>query len=86
MLDRFRSFLAGKLPGLLKLYPAARREIAIEESLSFETNIAVNRLWYRGDRHRRTGRSAVRPILSGAAFPPTAWKSGRYTPACPRPW
>lgn len=49
MLDRFRSFLAGKLPGLLKLYPAARREIAIEESLSFETNIAVNRLWYRGD-------------------------------------
>ena len=44
MLDRFRSFLAGKLPGLLKLYPAARREIAIEESLSFETNIAVNRL------------------------------------------
>ena len=49
MLDRFRSFLAGKLSGLLKLYPAARREIAIEESLSFETNIAVNRLWYRGD-------------------------------------
>lgn len=49
MFDRFRSFLSGKLQGLLKLFPAPHREITVEESLSFETNIAVNRLWYRGD-------------------------------------
>lgn len=49
MLDRFRSFLAGKIRGLLKLYPAAAHEITVEENLCFETNIAVNKLWFRGD-------------------------------------
>ncbi len=49
MLNGLKSYFRDKLYSFLQLHPAQTPALSITESLRFETNIAVNRLWYRGD-------------------------------------
>ncbi len=51
MFDRIKTSIVDKLRGFLKIYPAADQQISIRENMSFDMNIAVNKLWYRGDSY-----------------------------------
>ncbi len=51
MLDKIKTGIADRIRSFLKIYPAAQQQIHIRENLGFDVNIALNRIWYRGDSY-----------------------------------
>lgn len=51
MFDKIKQSLANRLRSFLHIYPSRGTSFKINELLDFESNVAVNKIWYRGDAY-----------------------------------
>ena len=51
MFERLKLNLSNKMRSFLRIYPSMGNNFQINELLDFDSNVAVNKIWYRGDSY-----------------------------------
>lgn len=51
MFEKVKESIAHKMRSFLKIYTANGQDFKINELLDFDSNVAVNKIWYRGDSY-----------------------------------
>lgn len=51
MFERIKNAFANKMRSFLRIYPANANDFTINELLDFDSNVAVNKIWFRGESY-----------------------------------
>ena len=51
MFEKVKESIASKMRSFLKIYTANGKSFNINELLDFDSNVAVNKIWYRGESY-----------------------------------
>ena len=51
MFEQVKESIASKMRSFLKIYNASGKSFNINELLDFDSNVAVNKIWYRGESY-----------------------------------
>ena len=51
MFEKIKESIANKMQSFLKIYTANGQSISIDELFDFDSNVAVNKIWYRGESY-----------------------------------
>ena len=51
MFEKLKLNLSNKMRSFLRIYPSMGNNFQINELLDFDSNVAVNKIWYRGDSY-----------------------------------
>ena len=51
MFEKVKESIASKMRSFLKIYTANGQSFNINELLDFDSNVAVNKIWYRGESY-----------------------------------
>ena len=51
MFEKVKESIASKMRSFLKIHTANGKSFNIDELLDFDSNVAVNKIWYRGESY-----------------------------------